>query len=530
MGDGKEKMGGSPMIHAGMQDHVTTEMADAVDPLNEDAQRGPGGYDLPEGFVLAQEAQRPEAAPNPADGLLDPGDIAPAAFPRNPSAPPAIKVAPRAESPRAAPAPAASPVAQIKPISSPRPAVTTNNPIVPVPAQPLPRPEINLDQYVSGTLLIVNDDVVAGAQTAARLLERGYSCRAVPFARAPNLLREEKYDAAIVEVDAELLHREARRERGETVEGEGVIELLVALSDYSGSVLLVSTAPFQNSFSSAPVRVVGVFTRPFFIDDVQHAIERSNRTDMARSRTHSVILDPVEAIADIELDTNIVRALVTQRDGAPSRGRVRTMSYEGDLTIECNTRLESDAKVAVELTIVNGRRMEFPATIIDSGPRSLHIRVGLRRSDHRRFLRTFLSEARNPSVPLIELVRIREVDPDGLEPEQVEDRLAKKWAESSQRMDNDEAQQVFIQECIKYERVEYGVRCYREFKKANSGDENADRYLKQLGTILGFYALKKENQQIDTPLVPKTIKILLALFVLAGIIAWVVVELLGPGS
>ena len=86
-------------------------------------------------------------------------------------------------------------------------------------------------------------------------------------------------------------------------------------------------------------------------------------------------------------------------------------------------------------------------------------------------------------------------------PEEVSDTQTKTdnslqhlWTQASKCIDDDKLQQQFIQACIRQKNISYAVECYRALKNAYPDNVKVQKYLQQVGTILGFYAFNNAKQ------------------------------------
>jgi hypothetical protein len=175
----------------------------------------------------------------------------------------------------------------------------------------------------------------------------------------------------------------------------------------------------------------------------------------------------------------------------------------------------------VELTLGDGRRMEIGGKIGTSS--GTEMEISLKLGDHeRKFLRHFLDQARDVTQPFVEQVRIRQKDISSASNPIVSDAsLDRMWQEAALKLDDDELQQRFIQACLKAQKLEHAVKCYRQLKQERPDDERVAKYLQQVGTILGFYAFKKEPQVKDEARLPMAVKIAMGLFLAAALILWI---------
>lgn len=399
------------------------------------------------------------------------------------------------------------------PIEAPQPAPRSRPPSAP---RAGPAPKLTLPCNV----LVVDDDRRAGAQTAARLMEAGCTCRVVGSSEAAGALAQ-VFQVVLLEVPP----AEARADGGQGRVG--------CLAGFTGPLVLTSAAVIETLPSGAGAAV----TKPYFLEDLIVAIEaargappaappRSLNSSAPAQAPGTKDLDPVEAIAHHDLDANVVRAALTRADGQVSRGRVRTMSYDGELLVALNNPLRREVDVAVEFTLADGRRMEIEGAVTQSSGSDMEVSLELSDSE-RLFVRHFLDQARDVTQPFIEQVRIRAVSPVGPAAVVDEAKLEQLWRDAAANLGDNAINQRFIQACLKGQRLEHAVRCYRQLKEQQPADEERiDRYLAQVGTILGFYAFKKESKEQDDSRLPTSIKVALGLFVGAALILWVMITVM----
>jgi hypothetical protein len=368
--------------------------------------------------------------------------------------------------------------------------------------QPTPAPQVKLS--LPCNVLVVDDDRRSGAQAGARLMEAGCSCRAVTVEEASSVL-DHTYHVVLLEVPA----AEARSDCGH--------DRITRIAPWKGPLVLASAAVIDPLPNAAGASV----TKPYFIEDLITAIETARRKAQPRGASRVEILDPVEAIAHHDLDSNIVRAMLVRTEGQVSRGRVRTMSYDGELLVSMNQPPKRGMDVGVELTLADGRRMEIGGKVGTSSGTEMEIALKLG-DNERLFLRHFLDQARDVTQAFVEQVRIRQKDISSANNAIVsEASLDRMWQEAAAKLDDDELQQRFIQACLKAQKLEHAVKCYRTLKQERPGDERVAKYLQQVGTILGFYAFKKEPQVKDEAKLPMAVKIAMGLFLAAALILWI---------
>ena len=134
------------------------------------------------------------------------------------------------------------------------------------------------------------------------------------------------------------------------------------------------------------------------------------------------------------------------------------------------------------------------------------------------FLQIFLDEARDVTQPSIEQVRLRQVERLRADSLTEDAQVGMLWNEAAAYLEDDEKQQAFIQACLKTQQLEYAVRCYRALKLEKPNDVLIDRYLHQVGTILGFYALNKTDAATTADnKMPTSVKAGMALFLVAAL-------------
>lgn len=187
--------------------------------------------------------------------------------------------------------------------------------------------------------------------------------------------------------------------------------------------------------------------------------------------------------------------------------------------------------VNVELIVVDGQRAELGGNVGRSGEGQILIDLEVPAAQAS-LLKRFIAEAQDANQPSIEQVRIRERAESEVAPvDFVDDEtLATLFDVAATRLDDDEQQQIFIQACIKAQRLQFAVQCYRELKKDNPDDERVARYLNQVGTILGFYAFRKADGDKSEEGMPKTMKWALGAFIFAALVMWVIVEMATSGA
>lgn len=550
--------------------------------------------------------------------------------------------------PYPAPIEPAAPLPREIPLSLPRPAAPQPASSLPLGAQPSSKvvtPAAAVRVNLPCSLLIVDQDLRAGSQLAAKLIELGYTCRVVGDGLVEAALAQQRYDAAIIEVPAE----EASHDRG--------LARLGKLATYSGPIVLTSPALLPLGGYGPPHRVRASLQRPFFTESLVAAIEEARSLTNVSAPPGKVVapaafptappppplkavrpmspapkappiseppraqkvatLPPVpidraakastippstppspknaaaspstrpplgppgpktgankplslsdppaaaksEGIVGIplgaelppdpevkpptgdqdtgpifplgpeqgalqELDVNVVRAVLIEDQRPNARGRVRAMSMSGRMLVEAKEPFDEGTQVAVELTTTFGLRAELLGQVVGATDTEMGIELKIP-ADQQKAVRRFLDEARDVTQPTIEQVRIKaQATVVPLEEKPADDAaLELRWREVKDHLEDDARQQRFIQECLKAQRLEFAVQCYRALKAERPDDPAAAKYLQQVGTILSFYAFRKQTPEPEKGMSGR-LKVTLIAFVIAALMITVIVEML----
>jgi DNA-binding response OmpR family regulator len=368
------------------------------------------------------------------------------------------------------------------------------------------------------SVLVIDDDQKAGALIASRLLELGYTCRAVRWENARSAIEESRYDAAIAEVSADDVRLDGGRGRAESLGGS------------SPAVVLTSSAVFRLEHLRELRNVAAAITKPFFVEVLVQSIESARAKTPAAPRSKPVaersVAERSEPQGDErrtaerhELDVNVVRATITGGpDQGAVRGRVRNLSLTGGLMIESSSKINAKTAITAELTLYDGRMLSFGGRIVRAGQKQeVALKLDADDAQQRTFLQRFLDDARSPDGRALQPVRILVKDESASGAALDETALMKRWLEVSERLDEDDVQQRFIQDCLRAEKLEFAVARYRDLKNARPDDERVAKYLLQLGTILSFKAFGKKDLENAPAKMPGSLKIVIGFFVLAAI-------------
>lgn len=181
-----------------------------------------------------------------------------------------------------------------------------------------------------------------------------------------------------------------------------------------------------------------------------------------------------------------LRAVIDDAQGR-RLGRITEMSAVS-LWVETHAPLELSTEVDVALALPGApplrtrgrvaRRREHGMGIrLESDKSSIGQRAG------------FVAWAAHPGTEGVPEVRIRPssaVEGD----EASEATLAELWAHAARHLDDDALQQRFIQACLELDRMQFALDRFRGLREDPTQTEVADRYLGQIGLLLGFAALK----------------------------------------
>lgn len=384
------------------------------------------------------------------------------------------------------------------------------------------------------TVVVITQTRATGAQLAAGLMGLGYTCRVCLPDEAPDALAVPGVDVALTDICSRAecspcglknwtgpkvlvgASADFKLEPGQKIVRDPSVgdELMVAIEIAREEFLLANAAAEAGQspeLSVVPTKIPNAIT-PI-------PVARIMRGDSLSKAGH------------VELGAHKVRALVVAHSGSTSRGRVLSMSSEGQMLVDLKAPFKFGTLVNVELIVVDGQRAELGGNVGRSGEGQILIDLEVPAAQAS-LLKRFIAEAQDANQPSIEQVRIRERAESEVAPvDFVDDEtLATLFDVAATRLDDDEQQQIFIQACIKAQRLQFAVQCYRELKKDNPDDERVARYLNQVGTILGFYAFRKADGDKSEEGMPKTMKWALGAFIFAALVMWVIVEMATSGA
>lgn len=359
-------------------------------------------------------------------------------------------------------------------------------------------------------LLVAAPDLRVAAQTAARLMERGYTCRVVNLDGIAIATQEQAFDAAVYEISNADVHRD---------QGAAALAPFVR---FSGPIILVSGLPLELESLETEARVRGVVETPFEVESLVIAIEEAREDDAIAAE------EAATPQTRFELVVNMVRAQVKFDEEQVTRGRVRVLSYEGDMVLDTREPLPRGTKIAARFRTQDGREIEVAGKVVETEGTTAEVRLTLPEVD-KLILRQFVDEARDVTTPGVEQVVIRAQPPSGgaVDPAVDQQALRAHWLRVRDHLDDDDLQQVFIKSCLEAKQVDFAVRCYRELKEAQPENALVQKYLNQVGTILGFYAFRKDTATNEKEgRMPTMWKVTLGLFVLMVFVLWIMGTLL----
>ncbi len=359
------------------------------------------------------------------------------------------------------------------------------------------------------TVLIVDEDRRRGARTAARLMEHGYTCRVVPPAELASAASAQRFDAALVELGG------AGRDPEDEVLAARVVGGPVVVSVPEGarrpsSADAILDKPWLTA--QAVLAIETVRSEPLTALDgptvaatappsPAPTVEHGPPTPIIEHSPPRTVAPTAEEPEGWErFDRRVVRARLFELDGERfTPGRIVRCSDEGAMEVATRSPWPAEARLTVELALVTGHRQVFPGVVTSSKVGLVQVALGLGAHDVP-FFHAWMEEV--AGSPPSEPVRLRREEGEGPRPDEVPHpraapgpvapaSLEALWTEARSALDDDEKQQRFIQGCLAEDQIELAVRRYRGLKEANPDDPRPQRYLSQVGTILGFYALRQ---------------------------------------
>jgi hypothetical protein len=206
--------------------------------------------------------------------------------------------------------------------------------------------------------------------------------------------------------------------------------------------------------------------------------------------------------------------------GPPGTGYVSNASVSG-MWIATDSPMPLREQVTVELQVPGGYSATLGGRVVRANEKGMAIHLNTEDSTWQ-FRSSFLELARKADGPGPSVIVRKadvEVDDDTADLRDASDLrvLGAKWHEVLADLKKDAVHQDFIQECLKRQRVEFGLERYRELK-GGPDSEIASKYLGQIGVILGFMSLKKNPQNADNDRYSRAKLVMLVIVVLGALV------------
>lgn len=184
-----------------------------------------------------------------------------------------------------------------------------------------------------------------------------------------------------------------------------------------------------------------------------------------------------------------------------ARGRVRDISVSGGMFVETRGPFELKQEVRASLSLPTGHTMSFEGRVARSNVEGMGLILDVDDAGSA-FLNVFIAVARqSPRTRGLEIVIAKTCDQT---PTEVD--LSRRWHRASIDLDDDPLHQKFIEACLAAKRLDYALVRYRALIEKRGGDERLEGYVRQIGKILEFSALQKNEEKkrsfrIPAPLV-----------------------------
>ncbi|MEL6187968.1 MAG: hypothetical protein AAFU79_25375 [Myxococcota bacterium] len=189
----------------------------------------------------------------------------------------------------------------------------------------------------------------------------------------------------------------------------------------------------------------------------------------------------------LALETEVV-------DGSKRHAAFATSGSVDAFFIRAKAPIEQDQKLMTELRMLGSYYLRIPAVVVrltehgfviqlDPNPKTLAFRS------------SFLELARQPSMQAprlrLEVVPTEARANSDTSEESSRDEIVEAWSAVLSDPEDEETNQEFIHTCMRAQNLEYAVDRYREQQAA--GSSHAEKYLDQIGTILGFYNMPQND-------------------------------------
>ena len=230
------------------------------------------------------------------------------------------------------------------------------------------------------------------------------------------------------------------------------------------------------------------------------------------------------AFERITLSHDRVRVRIAGRSPSDAiEGHLADASVSGLLIRVPSKPTLPNEDVDLVLGLAGGLEVTFPARMVRATSTSVAVQYFAGDSTLRFRLR-FMAEALTQldAPPWIEIKTRRSDAAQESRFDRETREMAVLWTQVLDDFDNKDKHQAFLNACIKASRLDYGLERYRVYKRENR-DADVDEYLKQIGTILGFFVLARTpDEDAEASRSRKrtaTIALVIALSVLALLVA-----------
>jgi hypothetical protein len=239
--------------------------------------------------------------------------------------------------------------------------------------------------------------------------------------------------------------------------------------------------------------------------------------------------EPPRRFERYSLEANVIRAHVIVDPILPPQVGRLTVASVTSMWIKVKSPLPIGTPVFVDWSVLGGLVMTFAGRIVRTAGHGMGVHL-LTDDTSWRFRSSFIDLARTQTTtpPTTTVRKTNEAALKAFqESENAVSELAKRWEQIETRLEDDALHQEFIHECIRIKRLEFALERYRHLKQARPDLPAVNGYLQQIGTILTFYTLKRQDPaQVDTKAQKKWIAIalLVVLVISAVVFAQVVIS------
>ena len=441
-------------------------------------------------------------------------------------------------------------------------------PLVPAPRAPsTPRPSApaapsppSRVPELPATVVVIDPDRQRGARSAGRLMEVGYTARVLDPTEVDAVV--DPVAAAVLAVDPGSAPHAARarawvEERlGCPVVLSGALDRLLGgpllLEPWTAEQAVALIEPLRENARATSVEAGAALSPPsgavegasppapepepeadpFAPEELAAPVAKpAGLVGLPKVESSTGARAPVDPSSWERLEARVVQVRIADEVGEGyTPGRAVAASYDGHIDVDCRRSLPPGTPLMVELTLLDGRRADFEAVAVSTGGgAAFRLELEVEAADvpfYYGWVEASLDPAARDQAPV-------RVAATGKAPERAPstppgavtlDDLEVLWAEAQTKLDDDAIQQRFIQACVRSQEMDFAVRRYRALKEARPDDERAQRYLAQVGTILGFYALDRSSA-VEEGGMSNGVKLTLLAFVLAaavlGVLAFI---------